>query len=116
MSTTLLSAKILSETIVSFAQAAKRLPPGRKSRPTSPGTIWRWSREGVRAADGRVVILESCRIGGRSVTSVEALARFSAALTVQTEQSNDEIPTPRTPGQRERAAERAGKELEKLGI
>ena len=41
--------------------------------------LWRWAREGLHQ-DGRTVYLESLKIGGRLVTSREAVHRFLEAL------------------------------------
>ena len=41
--------------------------------------LWRWAREGLHQ-DGRTVYLESIKIGGRLVTSREAVCRFLDAL------------------------------------
>ncbi|MBO0699620.1 MAG: DUF1580 domain-containing protein, partial [Zavarzinella sp.] len=71
---------LATETLLSFAQAAKRLPGHRDGKRLDPSTVWRWHKRGSRAADGRLVKLEATKIGGRSVTSVEALQRFSDAL------------------------------------
>jgi hypothetical protein len=60
---------LLNETVITFAQAGREVP-GEVHR----GTISRWARIGVRG-----IRLESVIIGGRTVTSVEALYRFLAA-------------------------------------
>jgi hypothetical protein len=54
------------------------------------------------------------RLGGRWVTSAEALARFAAALTPRLD--DDPAPAPRSAQQRRQASERAERELEKAGI
>jgi len=105
---------IINETTISLSQAARRLPPGRKGAPTSLACILRWVLAGSRGAGGQKVKLEAIRLGGRWITSVEALARFAERLTPK---SNDSQASPaRTPRQRRREAERAEKELEKMGI
>lgn len=64
------------EQLISFAQAAKRLPAWNDGRSVSPNTIARWARNGIKG-----VLLESIHIGRRQFTSVEACQRFFAALT-----------------------------------
>ena len=94
---------ISSETILSLAEAAR-------SQPTRPNlsTVWRWVQRGVRG-----VRLETAMIGGRRVTSVQALSRFHAAVT----SAADGSPRPtRTSRQRQRDIERAEAELAKAGI
>jgi hypothetical protein len=81
MSPATLSRTLLKEDLLSLTEAAKRFPPYRGNKDTaSPATIWRWINVGSRARSGEVVRLEACRIGGRWLTSVQALERFSAAL------------------------------------
>ena len=52
------------EELISFAEAAKLVPPNG----VNLATISRWASQGVRGLQ-----LESCRIGGRKYTSREAL-------------------------------------------
>lgn len=62
---------IQSETLLTFAEAAKRLP----GRPNL-STLHRWRLAGVRG-----VKLETCLIGGKRYCSVESLDRFVRRLT-----------------------------------
>lgn len=113
------SINLISENVLSFGQAAKRVPPTRAGRPTSPSTIWRWFSHGCRAADGRLVRLEAVRLGGRWVTTLEAIGRFSAQLTcAEPAVLADQITEPvcRTPTARNRASQRAADELSRVGI
>jgi hypothetical protein len=105
---------ILREQVLRLADVGQRLPPGRNNKRLSLGAALRWVLEGVRLPDGDRVRLEAVRVGGKWVTSVEALERFAAA---QTPSLGDRLsPRPRTTKQRRRAAERAERELTKLGI
>jgi hypothetical protein len=104
---------ILSETIVSIRDAAA-LFPGRRTKSLSFSTVWRWVLKGVRCGNGQVVRLEAVRLGSRWVTSREAIARFSAALTPRWD--DDPAPPPRTPEQRRRASEKAARALADAGI
>jgi hypothetical protein len=102
------------ETLTSFSQAARRLPPFREGRPVSASTLFRWATKGVRLSDGSTLRLEAIRIGGRWLTSTEALDRFVRRQTPDfTGISTSDL---RTPGQRNRASERAAAELEAAGI
>jgi hypothetical protein len=73
-----------TETLLSLAEAAKLLPPARLGKPVTFQCVLRWVQEGARGADGRPVTLEALRLGGRWVTSREALQRFAEALTLPT--------------------------------
>jgi len=110
-----LTVDLRSEELLSLPQAARRFPPFRQGRPVNPSTVWRWVFTGVRLPDGRRVRLDAVRLSGRWLTSVEAIERFVAAQTPRLDEAAG-TPTPRTPRQRRRAAERAGAELAKRGI
>ena len=101
------------ETPLSLTQAARLLPPGRGDRPVTLSCLLRWILRGARAPSGQLVRLEAVRIGGRWVTSREALQRFAEALTPSFENAS---PAPRPPSSRQRASERAAKQLQKMGI
>lgn len=90
--------EISCETLLSLADAAKALP----NRPHT-STLHRWRMAGVRG-----VKLETCLIGGRRFTSLEALERFAAATTAA---ANGEPQPVRTSRQRELAMDRAEQEL-----
>jgi hypothetical protein len=106
---------LIDETLLSLSQAARRLPPGRNGRPVTLSCLLRWVLDGVPGPDGQRVRLEAARLGGRWLTSVEALARFAAALTPRLG-SDDPPPRRRSPAARRRRSERAAKELEEAGI
>lgn len=104
---------LANEQTISLAAAARMLPPGRRGRPVNLSTILRWVLDGVRGSAGQPIRLEAVRMGGRWLTSVEALERFAAA---QTPRLDGNPSLPRSPTARGRASDRAAKELEKLGI
>jgi hypothetical protein len=106
---------LTQETMLTLAQAAQRFPPSRQGRPVSPSCIWRWCRKGVEVPGVGVERLECVRLAGRWITSVEAISRFVARQTPPLE-GQTPVQLPRTAAMRQRAAERAGKELESLGI
>jgi hypothetical protein len=105
---------LIDEQLLSLPQAARRLPPGRRGRPVTLSCILRWILDGVPGPDGQRVRLEAVRLGGRWLTSVEALARYAARLTPHTRDT--EISTHRTPRQRQQASERAARKLEEIHI
>lgn len=93
---------ILSEQIISLTQAAQRYD-------VNVSTIWRWRQRGV---DGHR--LETARLGGRRVTSIEALERFHSR--VNGEQGHPTGSTAPSGRQRMTAIERAERELAEAGI
>ena len=106
--------ELRSETLISLAQAARMQSPGRRGRPVSPSTIFRWIHDGVKTSACGIIRLEGCRMGGRWLTSIEALERFASRQTPDLNHLCSVLP--RSPTKRQKAAERAGKELEKAGI
>jgi hypothetical protein len=101
---------ILNETPISLCTAARSVPPHRQDRPVSTSCIFRWMRDGVKLPDGTVVRLEGIRLGGRWLTSKEALQRFAERQTPRFDG-----PGPQSAKKSGRAADRAGKELERMG-
>jgi hypothetical protein len=97
-----------TETILPLSLAAKRVPASRNGRKTHLSTLLRWILQGV---DG--IRLEGVRLGGRWVTSQEALQRFAEALTPDLTANPR---TSRSPGARERADDRARRQLDQIGI
>lgn len=67
---------LLTERLIGLAEAARLFPAYRQGRPVSPVTPWRWATKGVRRSDGATVRLEAVRVGGRWLTTVEAVERF----------------------------------------
>jgi hypothetical protein len=63
------NAHLLTETVCSLSEVPKLIP----NRPNF-STIWRWTRKGIRGE-----VLETYRIGGRVVTSHQAVHRFLEA-------------------------------------
>jgi hypothetical protein len=77
-------------------------------------TIVRWITRGVRSPAGELIRLEALRCGGRWISSLEALQRFSERLTPRN--GGTPAPTLRSPSRRARAEEQAEKELRRLGF
>jgi hypothetical protein len=71
-----MSIDVFRETVLPFAEAAKRLPKLRGGRPVAPSTIYRWAQGGLKGASGAIVRLETVKIGATTCTSLEALQRF----------------------------------------
>jgi hypothetical protein len=105
---------LLSEHLISLYDAARRLPPGRRQRPVSFSCVLRWIVRGIPGPDGHRVRLQGIRLGGRWLTSQEALVRFAKSLTPDL--TDNKTLRVRTPRQRHRSSERAATRLEKVGI
>src|SRR5262249_32787805 len=106
---------LTTEQPIPLAAAADLIPPGRGGKKTHLSTLLRWILQGAKSPSGEIVRLDACRLGGRWMTSREAIHRFAQALT-PTHNVPTPAPAPRTPTQRSRASERAERELEKVGI
>ncbi len=78
---------VLAEHLISFRQAAKLLPQGRRP---SAATWWRWVHRGLKGCHLEVVYL-----GGRVCTSTEAVQRFFAAITAKADGAVAMPPSPR---------------------
>src|SRR4051794_18207489 len=94
--------------ILTFADAARRLPPLRSGRPVNPATLWRWPSRGLAG-----VRLEIVRVGGTACTSEAALRAFFAAVDESKKKSNATTPVGQAA---ETNASRAAAELDDLGI
>jgi hypothetical protein len=105
---------LLLEEVYSFAQATRFVPPARNGKKTHISTLLRWAIKGAKAPNGTIVRLEAMRLGGRWVTSREAIQRFMAALTPRLDGGDG--PCVRTATSRQRASESAQQKLEKLGM
>jgi hypothetical protein len=67
------------ESILTFAEARRRLPKRRREKQLHISTLYRWSQAGLHG-----VQLETIKIGGQTCTSLEALQRFFNALSAPT--------------------------------
>src|SRR5438552_644314 len=107
------SIDLTTERAITLADAAALLPPGRNGRPVTASCVLRWVLRGVRVRGARErVRLEALRIGGRWLTSKEAMQRFAEA---QTPIINDAAPI-RTPAARSRASDHADRQLRAIGM
>jgi Protein of unknown function (DUF1580) len=105
---------LAAEKTFALSHASKFLPSARQGKPVSLSCLLRWIFDGVRTPDGSRVRLEALRLGGKWVTSMEALQRFAEAQTPKLD--GDPRPLPRMPTGRARAAQRAARDLERAGI
>jgi hypothetical protein len=102
------------ETPLPLKSATALVPPGRSGQRTHPSTLLRWIVRGAKAPSGDRVRLEAVRLGGKWVTSREAIQRFAEQLTPRFD--SERLRAPRTPAQRRRADERADRELKENGL
>jgi hypothetical protein len=72
---------LTDETLLSLPEVCQLLPPGRNRAKPVLGTVLRWIITGAKGPDGELVRLEAVRVGGKWLTSREALARWTARLT-----------------------------------
>ena len=84
--------RLLTEDMLSLAQAARRFPASRGAHRPSPSAIWRWVRDGVHKTNGGVVKLEACLVAGRWLTSSQALVRF---ITLQQPDQIEQTESPK---------------------
>lgn len=100
----------LSERLLPLSKVAEHLPPGPGGKKLSYPTIWRWALRGIIAQDGERIRLETTQIGGRRMTSLEAIERWMARL------APTESAKPLQAGRRHRNYHQAAQELEQLGM
>lgn len=103
---------MFKEEVISFAEAARRLPRRRAGRKPHVSVLYRWAKDGLRSQDGMEVRLETIQVGGTKCTSLEALQRFFDRLTGDT---TIVYPPRQTIRQREAAIRRAEERLEAAG-
>jgi len=108
--------RLMAEGLIGLAAAAKLLGSWRGGRPAHPSTVTRYTHEGVKLADGRVVKLETLRLGSRLMTSRAAVVRFLAAQQGEQGEQDDTPPMSSTPAARNRAQAAASAELDALGV
>jgi hypothetical protein len=98
---------IFDEEILTLPDACRALPRVDGKRP-HVSTIWRWCREGVRG-----VRLEYARLGGRLLTSRQALARFAVNVAEADRQAATPAPPASPPEPRPRAVRRSPRTRER---
>jgi hypothetical protein len=101
------------ESAISLKEAARLVPPARDGHRCHLSTLLRWILQGCRSPTGEVVRLEALRLGGKWITSREALQRFAERLTPHLEEA---APAPRSAQARSRASLHAEAELERHGV
>ncbi len=95
---------ITSDTLIPVSEIPSHLP-GK----VHVATVWRWIQRGCRG-----VRLETCLIGGRRHSSIEALQTFVDQTTAAAD--NTSTVTASTPSARRKAHKKANQELDAAGI
>jgi hypothetical protein len=72
---------LATEIPIPLAAATALVPPARKGKRTHFQTLLRWVVHGAKGPAGAMIRLDAIRIGGRWMTSREALQRFAERLT-----------------------------------
>jgi hypothetical protein len=109
---------IVKERQISLSEAATLYPSSRNGRPTHISTPLRHITKGIQLAKGEVIRLEGARLGGRWITSVEAVQRFMDRLTAGAlaDSSETSASTIHTTKQRRRELDRVQRELAEAGF
>lgn len=100
---------LLEQDGLTLTQAAK-LIKGRTGKGVDVNTIWRWCMKGLRNG----IRLKSVLVGGQRYTTRQWLQEFITLRTATAEPPTSSPPAYRTPNEREKAAQRATKELNRL--
>ena len=95
---------IQREQLVGLGEVPQVLAALRRGRKIHLSTAHRWASKGLRG-----VRLETLRMGGSRVTSIEALQRFFERVS----HAHRELPAPTAPGKR---IERIDRELDRRGF
>lgn len=101
---------IKTEKTIPFTEAARQLSRLLGGKKTHVSTIHRWATSGCKG-----IILEWIQIGGTRCTSIEALQRFFNRLSSNSN-SEPAIEASRSVTARQRANERAARELKSMGV
>src|SRR5690242_7528504 len=85
--------KLASEPVFPLKKGPDHLPRLRGEKKVHPSTMFRWSKYGVRADDGQIVLLETIRVGRTTCTSEGAIQRFCERLSGGSSTTNLPLPT-----------------------
>lgn len=70
------------EQLVRLQRVPKLLPANERTKhPIHISAIYRWAQRGRRAVHGQCIKLETIKLGGSTLTSLEALQRFAERLS-----------------------------------
>ncbi len=103
--------EVLGGAGLSLPEAARKLPACRNGAPVSGATVWRWVVNGIKLSSGGKLHLEACRVSGRWLTSLQALARFIDAQTP----NRNAAPKPKDRNPTAESAAQAAQDLDSAG-
>jgi hypothetical protein len=106
------SLRILDESRIDIEEAQRRL--GTDNNPVHFTTVYRLMSRGLKSPSGQRVTLDHLRVGGRLITSIEAIARFVAS-TNGIDLEAPEAPSTRSK-RRQAELDRIDRELAAAGI
>jgi hypothetical protein len=109
---------ITSEQAIPLGEATRIYGASRGGRPTHISTVLRHITRGTKLPDGQTIYLEGARIGGRWVTTREAVQRFVERLTTAALGQVQPVGTSaiRTSARRQRELSRVDRALDAAGI
>ena len=110
---------LANERRIGLQETAKLYPSFRNGRPTHISTPLRHITKGVRLSNGEVIRLEGARLGGRWITTVEAVERFMQRLTagaLGTAHDSQASTTTGTTQKRRQELDRVDRELSEAGF
>ncbi len=109
---------IATERRIYLHAAVTLYPLSHTGRTVHISTVLRHITKGVRLPNGEIIRLEGARLGGRWITSVEAVQRFMERLTAGTlpDSTIAKAAVIRTTRQRQRELERVDDELAQAGF
>jgi hypothetical protein len=107
-----------NEHAIGLHEAAKLYPSFRQGKATHISTILRHISKGTRLPSGAIIKLEGARLGGRWITTLEAVQRFMERLTGAAlgESKAAEAPIVQTSARRQRDLARTDRELDAARI
>jgi hypothetical protein len=103
----------MGEELIPLGVAANYFPGARGADRVNPATVFRWCVRGTRTADGRLVKLESLRVGCRLLTSRQAVIRYVERLSMSPPRPHQS--PGRSPTETTRSSEAAAAELKRMG-
>jgi hypothetical protein len=105
----------LNDLPLTVSQVCRRFPGARGARHVTPSTVTRWILAGCPARDGTRVKLAATRCGSRWLIRPADLDAFFANLAADPATTSAPTTCHRTQSQQQRAAERAGEKLKRMG-